>query len=69
MGRIKKCKECDAVLHCKECGARQTPIRKWEKILLNISPEDRAKIEKEAKDKGVSVTEIVRSAIAESMSG
>lgn len=61
MGRIKVCRVCGEVLHCKICGERQTPeAPDWKRVLLQLTPEQKEQVEQEAAGIGISVNELIR---------
>lgn len=53
MGRVMKCRVCEAELVCAVCGERQTP-RKKKTVTATFDPEDLAKIDKAAEEAGLS---------------
>ena len=64
MGRIKVCRVCKEVLYCKACGERQTPeTPDWERVLIQLTPEQKEKASSEAKEQGISLNEYVRNLV------
>jgi len=61
--RLKECPHCKETLFCKNCGERFTPQKedkKTESLLLKMTTEQKAKLERLAERKGVSMSAVLR---------
>jgi len=64
MSRVKKCLSCGEILFCKKCGTRQSPeIPEWEQLNVQLTPDQKLKIEADAEAAGLSISEFVRRAL------
>jgi len=66
MGRIMKCRHCDAELVCKACGEKQTQRKKTEtkKLTVHVDPARDEELTAEAEKLGISKSELVRRRLA-----
>lgn len=70
MPRVKRCRVCKVVLHCKECDARQTPeTPDKKKFTMLLTPEQDAEVEREAKARGMTKAAYIRDVLGLEVDG
>ena len=69
MGRVMKCRHCDEVLVCAECGVRQTPRKDGKKktTSMSLDPGTLAQVDEECKKQGISRSEYFQRLAEESL--
>lgn len=58
MPRLKTCRYCGEILHCKSCGQRQTPksARTARSAVVGIDPKRKARLKAAAKKAGMTLS-------------